>query len=140
MMMNEYYWNTANLCSSNTDKRNDKMTWYKIKNWNFTNYTDELEISVVESERILESQISDIVYNTIPNSVVDDIIDEFYDDVEICGNKYSMSIALKSTDGPAYDEMRDEICEMKADEIIDEMPSKPTTYHEMINQCKIYWV
>ena len=115
------------------------MTWYKIKSWKFTNYTNELEISVVESEKIFESEISDIVYDTMPNSVVDGIIDEFYGDVEICGNKYSASIALKSTDGIAYDEMRSGICEMKADEIIDGLPDKPTTYHDMINQCRIYW-
>lgn len=115
------------------------MTWYKIKDWKFTNYTNELEISVMESEKIDESEISDIVYDTIPNSVVDDMIDDYYGDVEICGNKYSTSIALKSTDGIVYDEMRDEICEMKANEIIDEMPDKPTTYHAMIEQCKIYW-
>ena len=115
------------------------MTWYKIKGWNFTNYTDELEISVVESEKIDESEISDIIYDTIPDSVIDEIIDEFYGDVEICGNKYPTSIVLKSTDGPVYDEMRDDICGMKADEIIEGLPDKPTTYHEMIDQCKIYW-
>ena len=115
------------------------MTWYKIKNWKFTNYTDELEISVVESKKILESKISDIVYDTIPNSVVDDIIDEQYSPVEICGDNYPASVALKSTNASAYDEMKNIICEMKAYEIIDKMPGKPTTYHEMIDQCKIYW-
>ena len=115
------------------------MTWFKIKNWKFTSYSNELEISIVESEKISENEISDIVYSTLSNSVVDDMIDEFYGDVEICGNKYPTSIALKSTDGPAYDEMRDGICGMKADEIIEGMPDKPTTYHAMINQCKIYW-
>lgn len=115
------------------------MTWYKIKSWKFTKYTDELEISVMESEKIDESEISDIVYDTIPNSVVDDVIDDYYGDVEICGNKYPTSVALKSTDSIVYDEMRDEICEMKAEEIIDGLPDKPTTYHAMINQCKIYW-
>lgn len=115
------------------------MTWYKIKNWNFTEYTDGLKISVVESEKIFESEISDIVYDTIPNSVVDDMIDDYYGDVEICGNKYPASLALKSTDGIVYDEMRDEICEMKVEEIIDGLPDKPTTYHAMIEQCKIYW-
>ena len=115
------------------------MTWYKIKSWKFTKYTNEPELSIVESEKIDESEISDIVYDTMPNSVVDGIIDEFYGDVEICGNKYSASIALKSTDAIAYDEMRDEICEMKVEEIIDGLPDKPTTYHEMINQCRIYW-
>lgn len=115
------------------------MTWYKIKNWNFTEYTDGLKISVVESEKIFESEISDIVYDTIPDSVVNDMIDDYYGDVEICGNKYPASLALKSTDGVAYDEMREEICEMKIEEIIDGLPDKPTTYHAMIEQCKIYW-
>lgn len=115
------------------------MPWYKIKSWNFTEYTDGLKISVVESEKIDESEISDIVYDTIPNSVVDDMIDDYYGDVEICGNKYPASLALKSTDGVAYDEMREEICEMKVEEIIDGLPDKPTTYHAMIEQCKIYW-
>ena len=115
------------------------MTWYIVKNWKFENYCDELKISVVESEKISENEISDIVYETLQTSVIDDIIDEFYGDVEICGNKYPASVALKSTDGPAYDEMKDGICGMKADEIIDVMPDKPTTYHAMIDQCKIYW-
>ena len=115
------------------------MTWYRIKNWKFTNYANELEISVVESEKIFESEISDIVYETLQTSVIDEMIDEFYGDVEICGNKYPTSIALKSTDGIAYDEMREGICGMKADEIIDGLPDKPTTYHAMIEQCKIYW-
>lgn len=115
------------------------MTWYKIKSWKFTKYTDELKLSVVESEKILESEISDIVYDTIPNSVVDDVIDDYYGDVEICGNKYPSSVALKSTDEIAYKEMREVICEMKVEEIIDRLPDKPTTYHEMIEQCKIYW-
>ena len=115
------------------------MTWYKIKSWKFTKYTNEPELSVVESEKIDESEISDIVYDIMPNSVVDDVIDDYYGDVEICGNKYSASVALKSTDGIAYDEMRNEICEMKVEEIIDGLPDKPTTYHEMINQCRIYW-
>ena len=116
------------------------MTWYKVKNWKFENYCDELKISVVESEKISESEIPDIVYKTLQTSVIDEIIDEFYGDVEICGNKYPTSVTLKSTDGPAYDEMKDGICGMKADEIIDVMPDKPTTYHAMINECKIYWV
>ena len=115
------------------------MTWYKIKNWKFEGYNDELKISVIDSEKIDESEISDIVYEKLPTSVIDDTIDEFYGDVEICGNKYSASIALKSTDGIVYDEMKNEICEMKIEEIIDEMPDKPTTYHAMINQCRIYW-
>ena len=115
------------------------MTWYKIKSWKFTKYTNEPELSVVETEKIDESEISDIVYDIMPNSVVDDVIDDYYGDVEICGNKYSASVALKSTDGIAYDEMRNEICEMKVEEIIDGLPDKPTTYQEMINQCLIYW-
>lgn len=115
------------------------MTWFKIKNWKFEGYNDELKILVVESKKIFESEISDIVYETLSTSVIDETIDDYYGDVEICGNKYPASVALKSTDGIVYDEMKDEICEMKAEEIIDEMPDKPTTYHEMINQCKIYW-
>lgn len=115
------------------------MTWYKVKNWKFESYNDELKISVVKSDKIDESEISDIVYDTLPYSVVDDMIDEYYDPVDICGINYPASLALKSTDSLAYDEMRDGICGMKADEIIDDMPDKPTTYHAMINQCKIYW-
>ena len=115
------------------------MTWYRIKNWKFKGYNDELEISIVASEKISESEIHDIVYETLSNSVIDDKIDDYYGDVEICGNKYPASIALKSTDGIAYDEMKDGICEMKIEEIIDRLPDKPTTFHEMINQCKIYW-
>ena len=116
------------------------MTWYKIKDWNYKNYNDgKLGISVVESDKITESEISDIVYDTILNSVVDDLIDQWYDDVEICGNKYPASVALKSTDPLVYYEMRQEICEMKAEQIIDDMPDKPTSYHTMVNQCKIYW-
>ena len=116
------------------------MTWYIVKDWKCKNYNDgKLGISIVESEKINESEISDIVYDTILNSVVDDMIDDWYGDVEICGNKYPTSIVLKSTDALAYDEMREGICGMKAEEIIDELPDKPTTYHEMINQCKIYW-
>ena len=117
----------------------DRMTWFKIKNWKFKGYNDELEIEVVESEKIFESEISDIIYDTIPDSVVDDMINEWYGDVEICGNKYLTSIALKSTDPIVYYEMRQEICEMKSEQIIDEMPDKPISYHTMINQCKIYW-
>lgn len=117
----------------------DKMTWYKIKSWKFEGYNDESKLSVVESEKILESEISDIVYDTIPNSVVDDVIDDYYGNVEICGNKYSSSLALKSTDEIAYKEMREVICEMKTEEIIDGLPDKPTTYHAMIDQCRIYW-
>ena len=116
------------------------MTWFKIKNWKFEGYDDELKISVVDSGKISENEIPDIVYETLSNSVIDEMIDDFYGDVEICGNKYPTSVALKSTDGIVYDEMRDEICEMKIEEIIDSLPDKPTTYHAMINQCKIYWM
>ena len=115
------------------------MTWLRIKNWKFEGYNDELKISVVESEKIFESEIPDIVYETLSTSVIDDTIDDYYGDVEICGNKYPASVALKSTDGIVYDEMKDEICDMKAEEIIDEMPGKPKTFQAMIEQCKIYW-
>lgn len=115
------------------------MTWYKIKKWKFTNFNNELEISVVESEKIFESEISDVIYETILTRVIDDIIDDYYGDVEICGYKYPASVALKSTSGEDYDELKNEICEEKGKEIMEEMPDKPTTYHEMIDQCKIYW-
>ena len=115
------------------------MTWFKIKNWKFEGYNDGLKISIIESEKIFENEIPDIVHETIQTSVIDDMIDELYGDVEICGNKYPASLALKSTDALVYDEMRDEICEMKIEEIIDRLPDKPTTYHAMIDQCKIYW-
>ena len=115
------------------------MTWYKVKSWKYKNYNNKSEIDIVESEKILESELSDIVYETIYNSVVDDMLDQWYGDVEICGNKYPTSIALKSTDPLVYYEMRQAICEMKAEQLIDEMPDKPTTYHTMINQCLIYW-
>ena len=115
------------------------MTWFKIKNWKFKNYNDELEISIVDSVKISESEIPDLVHKTLYTSVIDDMIDYWYGDVEICGNKYPTSVVLKSTDGIVYDEMREEICEKISEKIIDEMPDKPTTYHEMINQCKIYW-
>lgn len=127
--------------NSNTliTKGNDKMTWYKIKEWKFKNYNGKLGISVVESEKIDESDIPDIVHETLSTSVIDDTIDDYYGDVEICGNKYPTSVALKSTDGIVYDEMRDEICEMKIEEIIDRLPDKPKYFHAMIEQCKIYW-
>lgn len=115
------------------------MPWYKIKDWKFKNYNGKLGISVIETEKIFESEIPDIVRETLSTSVIDDTIDDYYGDVEICGNKYSTSVALKSTDALVYDEMKSEICEMKIEEIIDEMPSKPATFHEMIDQCKIYW-
>lgn len=115
------------------------MTWYKIKDWKYKNYNGKLGISVVESEKIDESEIPDIVYETLSTSVIDETIDEIYGDVEICGNKYPTSEALKSTDGIVYDEMREEICEMKIEEIIDELPDKPKYFQAMIEQCKIYW-
>ena len=115
------------------------MTWYIIKNWKFKNYNGKLGISIVDSEKIDENDIPDIVYETLSTSVIDDTIDDIYGDVEICGNKYLTSVALKSTDGIVYDEMKNEICEMKIEEIIDRLPDKPTTYHAMINQCRIYW-
>ena len=115
------------------------MPWFKIKDWKYKNYNGKLEISVVESEKIDGNDIPDIVYETLSTSVIDDTIDEFYGDVEICGYKYPASVALKSTDAIAYDEMRNGICEMKIEEILDRLPDKPTTFHEMIEQCKIYW-
>ena len=115
------------------------MTWYKVKDWKYRNYNGKLGISVVESEKIDESEIPNIVHETLSTSVIDDTIDDYYGDVEICGNNYPASLALKSTDGIVYDEMKDEICEMKAEEIIDEMPGKPETFQAMIEQCKIYW-
>ena len=115
------------------------MTWYKVKDWKIKNYNEELEIEIVESDKISESEISDIVYETLQTSVIDEMIDEFYGQVDVCGNNYPASLVLKSTDALAYDEMKEGICEMKADEIIDEMPDKPTTYQAMIDQCLIYW-
>lgn len=115
------------------------MTWYKIKDWKYKNYNGKFGISVVESEKIDESEIPDIVYETLSTSVIDETIDEIYGDVEICGNKYPTSEALKSTDGIVYDEMREEICEMKIEEIIDGLPDKPKYFQAMIEQCKIYW-
>ena len=114
------------------------MPWFKIKDWKYKNYNGKLEISVVESEKIDESEIPDIVHETLSTSVIDDTIDDYYGDVEICGNKYPASVALKSTDGIAYDEMREEICEMKIEEIIDRLPDKPKYFQAMIEQCKIY--
>lgn len=115
------------------------MTWYRIKKWKFKNYEKGLEISVLESEKIFEIEIYDLVHETLSTSVIDDTIDDWYGDVEICGNKYPASVALKSTDPIVYDEMRDEICEMKAEEIIDGLPEKPKYFQAMIEQCKIYW-
>ena len=60
------------------------MTWYKIKDWGYKNYNDgKLGISVVECEKISESEISDIVYDTILNSVVDEMINEYYKIMDI---------------------------------------------------------
>ena len=116
------------------------MTWYKIKDWIYKNYNDgKLGISVVENEKISESEISDIVYETLQTSVIDEMIDEYYEPVDVCGNNYPASLVLKSTDALAYDDMKDDCCEIKIAEIIDELPDKPTTYQEMINQCLIYW-
>ena len=115
------------------------MTWYKIKDWKYKNYNGKLEIEVVESEKISESEISDIVYETLQTSVIDEMIDEYYEPVDVCGFNYPASLVLKSTDAIAYDDMRDDCCELKIDDLIDEKPGKPTTYQEMINQCLIYW-
>ena len=115
------------------------MSWFIVKNWKFKNYNGKLGITIVESEKIDESEIPDIVHETLSTSVIDDTIDDIYGDVEICGNKYPASVALKSTDGILYDEMRDEICEMKIEEIIDGLPDKPKYFQAMIEQCKIYW-
>ena len=115
------------------------MTWYKIKDWSYKNYNGKLEISVVESEKISESEISDIVYETLQTSVIDEMIDEYYEPVDVCGFNYPASLVLKSTDAIAYDDMKDDCCELKIDELIDEKPGKPTTYQAMIDQCLIYW-
>ena len=115
------------------------MTWYKITDWKYKNYNGKLGISIVESEKIDESEIPDIVYETLSTSVIDDTIDDWYGDVEICGNKYPSSVALKSTDGIVYDEMSEEIRKMKAEEILEELPEKPEYFQTMIEQCKIYW-
>ena len=116
------------------------MTWYIVKDWKCKNYNDgNLGISIVECEKISESEISDIVYDTILNSVVDDMIDDYYEPVDVCGFKYPASLVLKSTDAIAYDDMRGDCCELKIDELINEKPGKPTTYQAMIDQCKIYW-
>ena len=115
------------------------MTWYRILDWKYRNYTGKLGITIVESEKIDESEIPDIVHETLSTSVIDDTIDDYYGDVEICGNKYPASVALKSTDAIAYDEMRDEICEMKIEEILEELPEKPKYFQAMIEQCLIYW-
>ena len=115
------------------------MTWYRIKDWKCKNYNEELEIEVVDSEKIFESEISDIVYETLQTSVIDAMIDEYYEPVDVCGNNYPASLVLKSTDALAYDDMKDDCCEIKIAEIIDELPDKPTTYQAMIDQCKIYW-
>ena len=120
-------------------KGNDKMTWYRILDWKYRNYNGKLGITVIESEKISESEIPDLVHETLSTSVIDDMIDDYYGDVEICGNKYPSSVALKSTDGIVYNEMREDICEMKAEDILEELPEKPKYFQAMIEQCKIYW-
>ena len=115
------------------------MTWYRIKDWKCKNYSNDLEIEIVGSEKIFENEISDIVYETLQTSVIDEMIDEYYEPVDVCGFNYPASLVLKSTDAIAYDDMKDDCCELKIDELIDEKPGKPTTYQEMINQCLIYW-
>ena len=115
------------------------MTWYVIKDWKYKNYNGKLGITITESEKISESEIPDLVYETLSTSVIDDTIDDWYGDVEICGNKYPSSVALKSTDGIVYDEMSEEIRKMKAEEILEELPEKPKYFQDMIEQCKIYW-
>ena len=115
------------------------MTWYRILDWKYRNYNGKLGITVVESEKIFESEIPDLVHETLSTSVIDDTIDDYYGDVEICGNKYPAAVALKSTDGIAYNEMREEICEMKVKEILEELPEKPEYFQAMIENCLIYW-
>ena len=115
------------------------MTWYVIKDWKIKNYNGKLGITVTESEKISESEIPDLVYETLSTSVIDETIDEYYGDVEICGNKYLASVTLKATDPIVYDEMKSEICEMKAEEILEQLPEKPKYFQTMIEQCKIYW-
>ena len=115
------------------------MTWYKIIDWKYEYNNGRPKFTIVQSEKIFVSEISDIVYEQIDSSVINNMINDYYGDVEICGNKYPASLALKSTDALAYDEMKNDCCEIKIEEIIDEMPDKPTTYHAMIDQCKIYW-
>ena len=117
----------------------DKMTWYKIIDWKYEYNNGRPKFTIVQSEKIFVSEISDIVYEQIDSSVINNMINDYYGDVEICGNKYPASLALKSTDALVYDEMKNDCCEIKIEEIIDEMPGKPATYHEMIDQCKIYW-
>ena len=115
------------------------MTWYVIKDWKYKNYNGKLGITVTESQKIFGIEIYDLVHETLSTSVIDDTIDEYYGEVEICGNKYPSSVALKSTDPILYDEMKSEICEMKAEEILEELPEKPKYFQAMIEQCKIYW-
>ena len=115
------------------------MPWFKVKDWKYKNYNGKLGITIIEKKKIFESEIYDLVHETLSTSVIDDTIDDYYGDVEICGNKYPASVALKSTDAIAYDEMRDEICEMKAEEILEELPEKPEYFETMIENCLIYW-
>ena len=115
------------------------MPWFKIKDWKYKNYNGKLGVSVVESEKIDGNDIPDIVYETLSTSVIDDMIDDYYEPVDVCGFKYPASLVLKSTDAIAYDDMKVDCCELKIDELINEKPGKPTTYQAMIDQCKIYW-
>ena len=116
------------------------MTWYIVKDQKCKNYNDgKLGLSVVESEKIFESEIYDLVHETLSTSVIDDMIDDYYEPVDVCGFKYPASLVLKSTDAIAYDDMKVDCCELKIDELINEKPGKPTTYQAMIDQCKIYW-
>ena len=115
------------------------MTWYVIKDWKYKNYNGKLGITIVESQKIFGIEIYDLVHETLSTSVIDETIDDYYGEVEICGNKYPTSEVLKSTDGIVYDEMREEICDMKAEEILEKLPEKPKYFQDMIEQCKIYW-
>ena len=115
------------------------MTWFKIKNWKYKNYNGKLGITIVESQKIFGTEIYDLVHETLSTSVIDETINDYYGDVEICGNKYPTSEALKSTDPIVYDQMKQEICEMKAEEILEELPEKPNYFQDMIEQCLIYW-
>ena len=116
------------------------MTWYIVKDWKCKNYNDgKLEISIVECEKIFGIEIYDLVPETLSTSVIDDMIDDYYEPVNVCGYNYPASLVLKSTDALAYDQLKDDFCELKIDELINEKPGKPTTYQAMIDQCKIYW-
>ena len=116
------------------------MTWYRIKDWIYKNYNNgKLGLTVTESEKISENEIPEFVHEMLLTSVIDEMIDEYYEPVDVCGYNYPASLVLKSTDALAYDQLKDDCCELKIDELINEKPGKPTTYQEMINQCLIYW-